>query len=335
MDLTNYHNFYDTVLEGVQILNYNYEYIYVNDAVLKQANKQKSELLNKKIFEIYPNIKKTKIFIYIDELLNCDDFNCFKTLETKFKFPDNRIGYYHLKFKKIPEGVIIFSLDKSNLHNIKIKNKQLSIENVILHKKTIEIEEKERKRIAGEIHDNLAQILAAAKMHLNLAKVKNDFSIADKLISDAINEARVISLKLNPKYISQNLINLINDLISYYNYDENFNYINVQYDKKIKISKLDNYVKLNIYRIVQELINNSLKHAKAKQIKINFKSNNKNILIEYADDGVGINKKTLNSPSTLRAIKSRVSILKGQIQIKHLELGVAITIKIPISNFSY
>ena len=92
----------DNMLEGVQVIDFNWRYLYVNDAFVKHAKYSREELLGYKVMDKYPGIQKTNIYQVYKR--------CFKervaiNLENKFVFPDGSIGWFDLRFHPVPEGI--------------------------------------------------------------------------------------------------------------------------------------------------------------------------------------------------------------------------------------
>ncbi|MBL7749801.1 MAG: PAS domain S-box protein, partial [Chitinophagaceae bacterium] len=98
----------DNMLEGIQILDFEWRYLYVNNAVVKQARRKREELIGFSIFDIYPNIEDTELHAVFQR--------CFKDrtpqhLENKFVYPDGTTSWFELSFQPIPEGVFVLSVD--------------------------------------------------------------------------------------------------------------------------------------------------------------------------------------------------------------------------------
>jgi signal transduction histidine kinase len=198
-------------------------------------------------------------------------------------------------------------------------------------------QEKERSRIAGDLHDSLGGLLSAVKLqfdnvkkHLNGHLNLKEYHKATDLLDVAVEELRNISRNLQPGALKDlGLISAIKDLVNRFeekNYPEiYFQYYNID-------DKLDDMVTLNIYRIIQELINNSIKHALAKEILIQIVKEGEEIILEYEDDGKGFDPNKISKKGMgLENINSRVNFLKGSLTMQSSEnKGVSYVIRIPI-----
>lgn len=118
----------DNLIEGCQILSFNWVYLYINNAAAQQGKKSVDELLGKDIREAYPQIVETPFFQLISECMNSRKP---ATYENNFGFDDGSAGWFQLSIQPVPEGVFILSLDiserKKAEHEIKQLNKNLEI----------------------------------------------------------------------------------------------------------------------------------------------------------------------------------------------------------------
>jgi signal transduction histidine kinase len=204
----------------------------------------------------------------------------------------------------------------------------------------VNAQEKERAEIGKDLHDNVNQILTTAKLYLELALV--DESEKDQLImrcaasiSDAINEVRTISRSLVPASIGDlGLIESIQDLVE-----------SVKATKKLKLQfrrdeqideLLDHKRKLTLFRIVQEQVNNVLKHSGASNLLIELKREEEWICLSVSDDGIGFDQATLRAKkgNGLSNIISRADLFNGMVKIDSAPgKGCRLTVHVPIANF--
>lgn len=98
----------DKMLEGCQIIGYDWRYLYVNDAAAKHGNKAKGELLGKTMMEAYPGIEKTVMFSQLQKCMNKSIPIC---MENEFTYPNDEKGWFELSIQPVPEGIIILSID--------------------------------------------------------------------------------------------------------------------------------------------------------------------------------------------------------------------------------
>ncbi|MDN3656043.1 PAS domain S-box protein [Ferruginibacter paludis] len=109
-----FRNSLDIMLEGVQIIGFDWRYIYVNDALAKHAKYEKEELLGYTVMEKFPGIENTDLFKVCQQ---CFDERIAIHLETEFEFPDKSTGWFEFNFQPVPEGIFILSVDITERKN--------------------------------------------------------------------------------------------------------------------------------------------------------------------------------------------------------------------------
>jgi putative nucleotidyltransferase with HDIG domain/PAS domain S-box-containing protein len=98
----------DQMLEGCQIIGFDWRYLYVNDAVCRQGRKPREALLGMTMMEAYPGIDATPMFA---ALRRCMEGRTPVTFENEFRYPDGEAGWFELSIQPVPEGVLILSID--------------------------------------------------------------------------------------------------------------------------------------------------------------------------------------------------------------------------------
>ncbi len=202
-------------------------------------------------------------------------------------------------------------------------------------KEMIRIQEHERKRIASELHDSVGQQLILIKNRLLLLRNKSETdaqSLSQDLVgnvADTIQDIRNISYSLRP--YQMDMMGLTQSIQSLA--DETGDSANIVMDTGI--DNIDNLFspenEMNIYRVVQELLNNMVKHSRATRCTLRIHRAVWLIKIVVADDGVGFGNKNENGFGLL-SIRERVQIMGGQFII-HPDAGegAALSVNIPIS----
>jgi len=203
--------------------------------------------------------------------------------------------------------------------------------------------EKERKRVAMELHDGVIQTLSAVSMNLKSIKDaiftlpesnQKAFEEGLNLVLNTISEIRAISHDLMPSIIiNHGLEKALNDLIERTTETNN---IMVNYQSDGLSKSLDQMYALNIYRILQELIQNTIKHAEADSISIQIQKIEEFIQIIYQDNGIGFNTKLHLDNSEgmgIQNIKARIDSMNGDITIESSKgKGVIIMASLPITD---
>ncbi len=219
-------------------------------------------------------------------------------------------------------------------------SKQLILQQELRSKAIIEAEEKERTRIARELHDGIGQQLSAAK--LNISGLQNSLQTnnnAEKtmlqnaidLIDESVKEVRMVSHSMMPNaLIKSGLVSAVREFI---------NKISTTGSLKVNLEivgltqRLEQTIETVLFRVLQELVNNIIKHAKASEVGIQLIRHDTEITILVEDNGMGFDvEKTIGKEGGigLKNIQSRVAFLNGQVYFdSHLGKGTTITIEIP------
>ncbi|HMH31377.1 MAG TPA: PAS domain S-box protein [Puia sp.] len=201
----------------------------------------------------------------------------------------------------------------------------------------INAQEKERADIGKELHDNVNQILSTCKLYLDLARTnsKKRLSLIDlsvEMLSNSINEIRGISKALVPRSISDlGLVASINDLLEHIRAN---NTIHVEFYSLGNFDQgINDQQKLVIFRIVQEQVNNVLKHARARNLIIELLVDKSEKIIELniADDGIGFDPKKIKGFG-LSNIITRADLFNGKVNmVTAPEKGCKLSVRLPIN----
>jgi two-component system, NarL family, sensor kinase len=210
--------------------------------------------------------------------------------------------------------------------------------NILLQKESRQIEvnalEKERKRIAADLHDELAPMLAAIKMGINNIAEHNEWLDKTNLtINNLSTRMREISFDLMPTTLLRHgLTNAIEELASYIN-SSGILLVQLYVDNTEEILFPEEKV-INIYRVIQEIIHNAVKHSKANRLKIRMYTDKNALVLATIDDGIGFDYKNelrRNEGIGLKSIGSRIDLLNGHCNLESIQgKGTAYTIEIPI-----
>ncbi|MEG0255861.1 MAG: sensor histidine kinase [Vagococcus sp.] len=244
------------------------------------------------------------------------------------------------------DDVFVTELDKDILA---IRNKLVlmskELQDLNSHPKLVEGESKEelikeeRHRIARELHDSVSQQLFAATMMLSALNegvsdldvpevVEKQIQMITNIINTSQSEMRALLLHLRPinleaKSLKQGIEMLLKELQTK---------INIELIWNVEDVKLPSSIEDNLFRIVQELLSNTLRHAKAKSLEVYLKKMDKTVLLRVVDDGQGFDMSNQKVGSYgLNNIKERVAGMGGTCRIvSFVGQGTSIEIKVPV-----
>jgi len=205
----------------------------------------------------------------------------------------------------------------------------------------LEAEEKERRRIAQDLHDGVGQLLSAAKLNLsNLESKLQDqnqeqqmaMQNALSLLDDSVKEVRAVSHNMMPNVlIKLGLASAIREFITKLG---NAPTLKVDLEIVGLDARLDNQVETVLYRVIQEIVNNIIKHAEASKISMQLIRHETELNVLIEDNGIGFDSSKVDEfeGMGLKGIKTRIELLAGSVYFDSIVgRGTTVIIDIPIS----
>ncbi len=193
----------------------------------------------------------------------------------------------------------------------------------------IEGQEKERARIAKDLHDGLGQMLNAIKMNASLIVTDpNDAANLSRLLDEAIQESVRISENLLPAKLRDfDLATCLKSLCTQVSRSVNSN---VSFFNVGTHSAMGQSQKVNFYRIAQEAVNNSIKHAKAGSITVQLSEANDTVRLSVEDDGGGLSSQMIARQNGLINMRDRAEIMGGKLTIESdPKRGTIVIVEVP------
>lgn len=285
----------DNLIEGFQIISFDWRYVYVNKTVIKQGKHlSKDDLLGYTMMEKYPGIEKSELYKVMQE---CMLKRISKNIENEFTFPDNSIGWFELRIHPVPKGIGILSMDISErkrsenkaieyTHLLEFKNTQLTdfcsivshnlrgpLVNLSMLSDFIETTEDTAKRdvmfkkikpVVTSLHETFDQLVASIQVNY-----ENDVKLEKIVFKDCIEkilDGYKVEIESSEAEIELNLSAAPEILYSQ-------KYIN---------------------SILYNLISNAIKYRspiRRAKIKIKTEIINDNVVLSVSDNGIGIDTK--------------------------------------------
>lgn len=196
-----------------------------------------------------------------------------------------------------------------------------------------ESEQKERIRIARDLHDSIGQKLSVMKMLLPKANGDENLTKVANYLDETATEVRSISHNLIPEILNFGLVKAIEEMADRINSTENI-HVEFTADEAVKNKLLPKQTELSLYRIVQEILSNIVRHAKSEKILIELKSLPQFIQINIQDNGVGFDTNAIDRSDGLgwKNIFARIKLINGEIRINSKkDMGSNFLINIPIT----
>ena len=300
----------DTRLE---VISFNYQ---AADFIKREFNARLE--LHTNLVSYFPQDRQQLLFEQLTNAAEGKQVN----FESSYLQPNGTYNWYHVRMYPITNGekkIFGLMVAISNITQKKLMEQEILNRNVQEQKKitraVLKAQEKERNKIGQELHDNINQILAGAKMYLGLTLNKKEGSLelveqSSTLIDNAINEIRSLTHEQVTPRLHIDLKTLIQLLVDNFNRQNNFT---TTFQYNFDIVDINNDLKLNIYRIIQEGTNNIVKHAQASQVKIILEKVDPHIHIVLTDDGKGFDLAGQSSGIGMSNIRNRIESFNGKV----------------------
>jgi signal transduction histidine kinase len=244
-------------------------------------------------------------------------------------FKSERKKIYNLQVNitiKIPEintSVLMNFQPVSDAHEFIVFMKDISDElqlNQIMLRTIVNTQEKERERLSRDIHDDLGQQLSALKFHLSAfrnytenVKAREILIESENILIDLMASVRAICFDLMPKSLEKNdLKSAVSELVRKM---EAMHHLNINFHCFSIPDDICEETNVSVYRIIQEFLNNSMRHGKSRKIEVIFNTQGDDFFIQLSDDGIGFDLTDLNMRrgNGLDNIESRVKAFKGSV----------------------
>ena len=330
-----YRNLFNNNPSSIFIWNpENLSILEVNDAAIEEYGYSRKEFLKLKVTDL--NVKGSGEEIK-DMAVN---------LLTNKNFRSHVIWQHATKagaacFMDITFQAIDYFGQKASLAIVKNISEQVSLEKKLSLERmerqqeitaaVITAQEQEREELGKELHDNINQILATTRLYIeyaqtNVAMHDELLNSAKEFIMTAVNEIRNLSKRLSPPSLGE--IGLEVALEELFDNIRTINkYAFFTEWKDIDERLISDKLKLTIFRIVQEQLNNIIKHAHAKSVWVKIKMKNHRLLISVKDDGNGFDMVEKSTGVGLKNISSRADLYNGTMQM-HSEPGKGCELKV-------
>ena len=260
-----------------------------------------------------------------------------KEIDMLNKEKELRIALFSMiLFLAIAMGLWLYLMQRKKLRTKEIEAFKIQQE-VQKLESLIEGEEKERKRIAQDLHDGINGDLSVIKYKVTSVNKnkfsKNDlleFNTAITMLDNAIEQVRHISHNLAPPSLQN--FNLIEAIKQYCLKMSESKITNIDFNYYGEHLLLNNDAETSIYRIIQELINNIIKHANATEALVQLNNHNDALNLVVEDNGMGFDINKANNGLGMKNIQSRVTFLKGELDIESNNSGTTVIIDINLKD---
>ncbi len=331
------------VLRNIKVAEKDYEnaynlmtqYLSISNQILDNQNK----VIAKEMEAKYQTLQKEKEILSLKEeqLLKESEIKRQRTIKKAFL-----IGFLIIL---IPVTALLFLYFQKLKTQIALNKSQKEVnsqkvyglmkdQELNLVKATMDGQNKERKRLARELHDSIGGNLASIKLQLSSNTSSNE-NMQTKIlnqIDETYHQVRDLSHNLASKKFQNNGISTL--IKEYVNNIEQGSTQKISFNPhpEEKINEIENPLKEELFKIIQELLTNTLKHAKANQIDIYLNQYQTILQLMFEDNGIGFNSEKIAEGIGFKNIKNRLHSLSGNMVIDSaVDRGTVINIEIPVS----
>ncbi|CAM1350411.1 conserved hypothetical protein [Tenacibaculum crassostreae] len=333
------------------------EFLYFNLAYTLYLQKDyRAYDYQEKSYNIKDDLRDVEIRRIVDEIYTKHELNLEKEktalVEEQRKLKEAQEAKASLLFGALSilvliiSGIVIYNyklrqknlklkLSESNLIQQQNIEKLKSEAQVKILNATIDGKETERKLIAEILHDNVSALLSSANMHLTATRKQfngntpQEIEKTQAIISEASQKVRDLSHNLVSSILLKfGLEYAIKDVAKKYSNSQ------IKFDISAQnINRYNQEFEIKIFNVMQELINNILKHSKAQNAQINLKEEGTQLTILVKDDGVGFStsSSSISDGIGLNQIEARIHVMNGKLTINSKEnSGTSVHISVPI-----
>jgi signal transduction histidine kinase len=309
------------IIEPSKATVYNKEYIHINDS-LQKAERKMGDKFTRIEYET-DDIKQENADLTVQ---NRNLVYIFGSILILGMF------LYIIKAQKTKNRELLYKQEQQKA-NEEIYNLMISQQNDV---ETIRVIEK--KRVAQELHDGVLGRMFGVRMNLDSLNKIND-ELASQQRNSYLTELRNIEqdireishdLNREKSELINNFVAIVDNLFEDQKKTFKSKLIS-SIDSNIKWESMSNAIKINLYRIIQESLQNTNKYANADSIKVEFKKEIDNLLLRISDDGIGFNVNKAKKGIGLQNMLSRINECKGTFEIKSKKgEGTIIIVTVPI-----
>lgn len=366
-----HNNMADNLYNKFPVEQFNYEFQILGEGINAYIDELEINTVNKENFNLILTTLPENIFVFDYQNFiyysNCESEKFLTEREVKKYFQINEYipstllnkieGFKQNQLEKEEFNLTVKNQHQETIHleinliNIEFEQKKqilLICKDVTEHKNAelnaikaiIQGQDQERKRLASDLHDSLGQELGAIKFFIGSLSIMEKDSLEysecikeiDRMVNDTITSVREITFDLMPFVLENNTLDkaieqLCKQTSSMQTLDVHFtsNHTNiVRNDKKEEAI---------LYRIVQEFINNSIKHAKAKLIRIQLTHSTNSLEFQMEDNGIGFEINAVQKNNGLRNITQRLEVLEAEYEWKSKNnIGTSLTFTLHEKN---
>ncbi len=317
--------------------------VFANDYACEFYGYTKEELLQKNSLDLVPEIERTgrDLKTQLSKIFQSPDD--YSTHENENILADGRRVWIAWTNRSIrdEQGRVVEALAIGQDATERKEAEKLVLEEREMLRQLLEAQEKERRLIAFEIHDGLAQLIIAAKMQFQSCQqmfpdypelAQKAFNVGMESMDLTLAETRRLISGLRPPILDEKgVLPAIDHLIESMPIDSG---AEIDFSYQVDFERLEPMIENSLFRITQESLTNALRYSQAKSIKISLEERDHTILLSICDDGIGFDPDSVRENHFgLKGIRERALLMGGQAEIdSEPGKGTRIRVELPLSK---
>lgn len=321
--------FFRHTITPLAFLDRSFNFIRVNEAYAKADNKTPGYFVGRNHFLLYPDTQLREIFERVVRTREP-----YRAFAKPFTYPDGsaHVRYWNWQLTPLLNEAgevkfLVFNLEDvtEQQHAVReLKGRALQLQKLALE--LSQAEDRERKRLAEILHDDLQQVLAAAKFHLGMMNVRTrgdtemeEMAVQiDALLKEAIGKSRSLSHELSPAVLYQSDLGETFEWLARQLHSKHG--LTVHVEIRGQIDPQSEPLRAFLYRAAQEILFNVVKHAQVEEARLRLQRIGSRVWLTISDRGRGFNPKALHRAGGfgLLSIHERVQLLGGRMKIRSM-----------------
>ena len=271
-----YRDTLDGMIEGCQMIGFDWRYIYVNEAAARQGRRSREELLGQTMMESYPGIDQTEMFSVLDL---CMRERSSRRLENEFRYPDGTSSWFELNIQPVPEGIFILSMDISDRKQAEqMKDEFIGmVSHELKNPLTVIV-----GALATAADDRIPEDEARLLLGDAAAEANELGSMIDNLLELSRQQAKRLVLQTEPVDIAESSRSVVKKLEG----KSEKHHLVLDVSDDLPPLQAD---KVRVERVLYNLVDNAIKYSPGGgEVKITAQRQSGNVLITVADHGIGM-----------------------------------------------
>jgi PAS domain S-box-containing protein len=319
----------ESVADAHMLFDRQWRYLYVNTAAAHAIGRQRDQILERTLWELYPDIVGTDL-----------DHQYHRAMEERLSVAFDfhyaaQDTWWENRFYPVPEGLAVFATDITEHKKAEVEKARLFEQLQRLSRQLLQAQEAERHALARELHDEIGQRLTGLSLMLSSQHPSPDQLIdAQAVVRDLIGRLRNLSLDLRPTILDDlGLLPALVWLFERYTAQTN---VSVRFEHRLlEAQRFAPEVEITAYRIVQEALTNVARYAGVTEVTVRLWTDRDTLSVSIADQGHGFDPQMVATRTStgLAGMAERVALLGGDLTIESAPgAGTRVTAVVPFDH---